>query len=275
MPPSPSIETGEKMKEDLGIFPFGEPVRKVEQVDRSPKKVFVLGVYASAVHARWIGADGGTLVRALAVASEPSIFWRGEGAEELISQVIIPSQIGRLVPASAQFTGPSGIALDEKILHPLKVTRAESWLCDLVPHACMNSSQEKAIKRDYLPLMDKYGLPVPTVPRVPKAFSDEERRQEIKDELVESGAGILILLGDQPIKWFLRFYDSKWRKLSDFGTAPELYGRLHQTTLDGLEINVLPLAHPRRVARLGRSSVHWYELHHAWLQDGAEDIELA
>lgn len=39
-------------------FPFGEPLKKVQQQDRSPKKVFVLGVYASAVHARWIDKDG-------------------------------------------------------------------------------------------------------------------------------------------------------------------------------------------------------------------------
>ena len=39
-------------------FPFGQPVRRVEQQDRAPKRVFVLGVYASAVHARWIDVDG-------------------------------------------------------------------------------------------------------------------------------------------------------------------------------------------------------------------------
>jgi len=36
----------------IGIFPFGEEVHKVEQKDRTPKNVFILGVYASAVHAR-------------------------------------------------------------------------------------------------------------------------------------------------------------------------------------------------------------------------------
>jgi hypothetical protein len=36
-------------------FPFGQPVVPVIQQDRSPKKVFILGVYASAVHARRIG----------------------------------------------------------------------------------------------------------------------------------------------------------------------------------------------------------------------------
>lgn len=35
------------------FYPFGETVRRLVQQDRTPKHVFVLGVYASAVHARW------------------------------------------------------------------------------------------------------------------------------------------------------------------------------------------------------------------------------
>jgi hypothetical protein len=56
------------------FFPFGHELKKVEQKDRSPKKAFVLGVYASAVHARWIDKNGKQKVSALAVASEPEIF---------------------------------------------------------------------------------------------------------------------------------------------------------------------------------------------------------
>ena len=51
-------------------YPFGEIVHPLVQQDRTPKKVFVLGVYASAVHARWkIGSK--TICPAMAVASEP------------------------------------------------------------------------------------------------------------------------------------------------------------------------------------------------------------
>ena len=35
------------------LFPFGQKLHPLVQEDRTPKKVFVLGVYASAVHARW------------------------------------------------------------------------------------------------------------------------------------------------------------------------------------------------------------------------------
>jgi hypothetical protein len=66
-------------------FPFGQPLRKVQQKDTSKKKAFVLGVYASAVHARWTDKDGKQKVSAFAVASEPDIFRTGENAEQIIS----------------------------------------------------------------------------------------------------------------------------------------------------------------------------------------------
>ncbi len=245
----------------IGVFPFGKEVRKVEQTDRSPKKVFVLGVYASAVHARWVNSQGKTIVRALAVASEPYIFWRGENAGEIIDTVQIPQQLGNLVPAEKQFNGPSGIALDELILHPLGLDRKDAWLCDLVPHSCMNASQQKAIEREYNPIAPKYGLPVPTVPKVPNRLTDEERRNAILDEIEESEAEKIILLGDKPIQWFLKYYDDRWRRLSDF----QPYGRWHDAKIAGQQYQVLPLAHPRQAARLGRSSQKWFELHQEWL----------
>ena len=94
-------------------FPFGQPVQDVVQLDRKPKKVFVLGVYSSAVHARWVSVENKTIVNALAVASEPYIFWRGDNADNIIQQLAIPPELGKLSPADLQFNGRSGIALDE------------------------------------------------------------------------------------------------------------------------------------------------------------------
>jgi len=78
-------------------YPFGQKVKALVQQDRTPKKVFVLGVYASAVHARW-KKDGKTVCTALAVASEPRIFWDGniEEAKEIISSISIPKEVGTL-----------------------------------------------------------------------------------------------------------------------------------------------------------------------------------
>jgi hypothetical protein len=200
----------------IGTFPFGEPVKAVTQTDRSEKDVFVLGVYASAVHACWINNEGKTLVNALAVASEPYIFWRGEGAESIIEKINIPGDAGRLVPARASFNGPSGIALDELILKPLGLERKDTWLCDLVPYSCINPAQKAALEREYYPIRNKYGLPMPSVPTLPTPIANEVRRIEITSELMESHARILILLGDMPIRWYLKYFDHRWSKLSDF-----------------------------------------------------------
>lgn len=43
----------------------------------------MLGVYAYAVHAKWLDKDNKVIV--MAVASEPEIFWTGEGVEKIIA----------------------------------------------------------------------------------------------------------------------------------------------------------------------------------------------
>ena len=74
-------------------YPFGEIVHPLVQQDRAPKKVFVLGVYSSAVHARW-KVRSKTICPALAIASEPRIFWDGnqEEAAEIISRMNLQSK---------------------------------------------------------------------------------------------------------------------------------------------------------------------------------------
>jgi hypothetical protein len=157
-------------------------------------------------------------VTALAVASEPYIFGKGEGAEDIIEQVSIPKELGKLVPAAAQFNGPSGKALDDSFLTPLGFSRTDAWLCDLVPQSCVNPAQQKAIDRAYMPLVKKHGLPKPSVPSVPKVLADDARREAILDEIRESHAPLLVLLGDQPIRWFLRHYDKRWQRLGGLQT---------------------------------------------------------
>ena len=125
-------------------YPFGETVKRLVQEDRSPKKVFVLGVYASAVHARWTKpGQRRPVCTALAVASEPRIFWDGnlEEAKAIISRINFPKELGTLEPADPIFNGPSAKVLDEQILAPLSFTRKDAWLCDLLPETRLNDNQ--------------------------------------------------------------------------------------------------------------------------------------
>ena len=128
-----------------------------------------------------------------------------------------------------------------------------------------------AIERAYSPLTKEYKLPEHTVPPVPSKLADDKRRMEIRNELLKSKANTLILLGDQPIKWFLNHYDKRWKKLSDFGLEKH-YGKLWPTQIDGKAISVLPLAHPRQIAKLGHSSTKWYNFHQEWLNNEAHRV---
>ena len=247
-------------------FPFGEPLKLVKQRDRSPKKVFVLGVYASAIHAKWLSPKGKVLCRALAVASEPEIFWKGDNADEIIKQINVPSEAGYLRPAEEEYNGPSGKALDDLYLEPLGFLRSDAWLCDLVPHSLMNKSQKEAIKNRYTREREKYSLPMASIPEEPKNLViDEHRRNEILAELEESQAKTIILLGDKPIEWFLSYVsDCKKTQLSEFGD--ETYGDPVLVNINGKEYTVIPLTHMRQGGSLGWHSVKWERLHRNWVE---------
>jgi hypothetical protein len=245
-------------------FPFGQPLMLVKQQDRSPKKAFVLGVYASAVHAKWFSSEGKLLCQALAIASEPEIFWKGENAAEIISKIVIPQEAGYLEPAEEKYNGHSGRALDELYLSPLDLSRADVWLCDLVLHSLMNQDQKNAIQSSYAPICEKYGLPAASIPeRLQPLKIDDNRRNEILAELEESQADTIILLGNEPIEHFLSFVsDCKKTELKEFGENTETYGLQHSVNINGKTYTVRPLTHPGTIIRhLGK----WERLHRNWV----------
>lgn len=256
-------------------FPFGQPLTKVYQIETSPNKVvFVLGVYASAVHARWIDGNGKVKVQALAVASEPTIFWKGEGVEEIISAIKIPNELGRLEPANNNLNGPSGKALDNLFLKPLKLDRSKAWLCDLLPESRQNIGQLAVLKKYYTEgIVKQFNLSPANVPVFDEkeiVNNSSERHLDILAELETSGASTIILLGDLPIKYFLHFFDKR-TKLSQFGDTTETYGRLHNIQINGKDYSVIPLCHPRNAARLGAHSKKWADFHDKWILDKKEE----
>ncbi|MDR3586149.1 MAG: hypothetical protein P4L59_12610 [Desulfosporosinus sp.] len=248
------------------VFPFGQELKEVVQVEQEQKDIFVLGVYASAVHAKWLDFNNRVVVQALAVASEPYIFWHGGMADNIVADIKIPKELGKLVAANSNLNGPSGKALDQMYLNPLGCDRSNSWLCDLVPHSCLNSNQFKAIQRHYNPLIKEYNLPLVNIPSVPKELANERRRQEIMLEITAAKPKLIILLGDEPIRWFLANYLKQYKRLEHFGYTNDLYGRVHRFVLEGTEYNFLPLVHPRQAAGLGNHSKTLREFHNNWIQ---------
>jgi uracil-DNA glycosylase len=252
-------------------FPFGTPITPVRQQDRTPKRVFVLGVYASAVHARWT-RDGKTVVAALAVASEPRIFWRGERDEaaRIIEGISLSDGAGELEPASDGFNGPSGQALDECFLEPLKLNRMQTWLCDLLPESRCNDSQREALKR-YDARRADLMLPPYDFPSVPDELASPERVAEIEAEIATAQPDIIITLGDKPLRHFTKAYGSK-ATLAAYGESLDVYGRLHEIQIAGRTLELLPLVHPRQAARLGIHSKEWADRHERWAEQVAPTL---
>ena len=247
------------------LFPFGQELHPLVQQDRTAKQVFVLGVYASAVHARW-KKDGKIVCQALAVASEPRIFWDGDEAEarQILSRIAMPPELGTLEPAGRQLNGPSAKVLEENILAPLGYSRKDAWLCDLLPETRLNPSQVKALQEKYEPLIASHGLNPVTIPKRPATFCNAARSREITEELLASQAPLLVLLGDIPVKEYLnRVAEVDFTSMQEY-TDRYGYGTKVPVTIAGRRIQVLPLAHPRQIGALGAHSEKWNRLHRQW-----------
>ena len=134
----------------------------------------------------------------------------------------------------------------------------------------MNGAQARAIDRAYLPLAKELDLPMVDWPRAPDSATDwqnlvdQTRRDEIVSEVEEASPEVLITLGDDPLRRFAQFYETGSR-LAAYGQTKEAYGRLHEATIGRCRLHLLPLAHPRQAASLGRSSPKWTSLHRNWV----------
>ncbi|MBR6382216.1 MAG: hypothetical protein IKS07_11170, partial [Lachnospiraceae bacterium] len=88
--------------------------------------------------------------------------------------------------------------------------------------------------------------------------------EEITEELMQSQAQLLVLLGDIPIAQYLRrVSDVPYRTLQEY-TDLWGYGNPSEVSIGGKHIRVLPLAHPRQIGALGSHSERWYLAHATW-----------
>ena len=230
-------------------FPFGATLRPVAPSASCPRRVFVLGVYSSALHARWkYGPGPRDYVAALAVDNEPSPFWNGSDEEELIARVHPP--FGTLHPAPQN--GASGKVLDNEYLFPLDVDRRDCWITDLHNQYLARENQREAFERAFKHARQP-APPWKLPPRIGTLTLSPSRRGELKDEFQAARPSWLLTLGEEP--------------LSALG-LPSLdkpgYGVPRLVTLWGRSVCHIAFTHPRNAGRLGKSSPAWYEVHQQW-----------
>ena len=120
-----------------------------------------------------------------------------------------------------------------------------------------------AAARIYLAIDQGYFIPA-NIPTRSSAFCDKKRSSEITEELMQSEADLLVLLGDIPIaKYLNKVADVPY---STLGEHVDLYGYGNATepVINGKTIKVLLLAHPRQIGDLGAHSERWYLTHKEW-----------
>jgi hypothetical protein len=76
----------------------------------------------------------------------------------------------------------------------------------------------------------------------------------------------IILLGDLPIYWFLRFHNNQYAKLAQFCTTESTYGKPHEIKINNKHNQVIALCHPRKVDWLKNSNSTWGILHDEWVK---------
>jgi hypothetical protein len=249
----------------LGSYPFGEPLGSVQWRTSGPRRVFVLGVYPSAFHAKWLSPEGRVISPALAVADEPEPFWDGSGHEAVLARVTerVPAEAGSLQDAGGH-NGRAGRTLNESYLMPLGLTRDNVWIADLQNYYLASDGQVRRVAESYEPLVDR-GLvpPATTIPRASRPTLDqlaEDRDPPLEAEWAEAEPAWLITLGTEPVNVLglehLREGD---------------YGRPRRANVLGRDVNHLALVHTRQAGKHGSHSPQWHERHHRWLQQLREN----
>lgn len=255
------------MADPIFTFPFGRRVRPCKPSASEPKPIFVLGAYPSALHVEWTPPEGFKRIRAIAVDNEPEPFWNGEDEGDRIERwkravKFDPHTMGDIRPAG-RLNGSSGAWVDENILKPLGVARADAWITDALDTYRCSTALAARLADTYDKLAVRTGLPAARLPEHPnekqiiiEACDKHVRR--LRTELERCKPDRIVTLGNAALAVVLellpRVAGAELRRLS----AGEGYGSPVMVRLGGRKVELLPLAHPAAPPR-------YQATHDAWI----------
>jgi hypothetical protein len=245
-------------------FLFGRPVLPAKPTADSPRPLFVLGAYPSALHVRWFGPDGACLIQAVAVDNEPEPFWTGSDEQKHIdtwlSRVSFRDDWGR-VEACRSLNGPSGKWVKSKLLDAMAVNRDDAWITDCLNNYFESDAAAKRLDSDRIAsLMRSLSIP----PRLHAPHSSEsdivrmakaEHRNRLLEELDCASPETVVTLGNAALRVFGDLVDSCDRTISKLSI--DGYGAPVSAIVFGKQVEWFPLAHPAAPAAYQTAHDAW------------------
>jgi uracil-DNA glycosylase len=252
----------------MSHFPFGRPLAPRAPSATSARRLFLLGAYPSALHVEWKPPAPFQRIAALAVDNEPEPFWTGKDEEARIeawrAAVGWKAEWGTFGPVGP-LNGSSGQWLDERLLKPLRTTRAETWITDCLDTYRFSHGQQKAVTERFEPFASKKGLDWKGVPpELEHPDEDaivkqtiEQHQKRLLGELKTAAPRLVVTLGNAALRVFARLASIP---------EPELlkpnkdYGTEITATVGTQQVQWLPLVHP------GQRSKEWLAAHTKWIR---------
>lgn len=241
-------------------YPFGRPVCPRPPSASTPRPLFVLGAYPSALHVEWRPAVG-KLVRAIPIDDEPHPFWNGVDANERVAAWLdwlqpSPSKHGTFsVPP--RLNGPSGSWVDDNVLRPLGYERDEACITDCLDTYRMSVGVEARIR-------DTYATSTLPSCRLASHPSEDDivrealthHRERLLDELERCRPEIVATLGNAAARVFASIVGLPQSKLSVID-----YGESRPVALRDRTITWHPLAHPAAPKVYQEAHIKWVATH--------------
>lgn len=230
---------------------FGARVLPCRPSADGEREIFVLGAYPSALHVKWCHPDGKMLIKAIAVANEPTPFWTGEDQNELrrkwTHEQGIRPEWGTF--GACEGNGSSGRKLDDMLFNPLKISRTQAWITDCLDEYHQSTSAQAAMSRGPVAkMLIDHGIIMPVHRAHPTegqivAMARQQHHRRLLEELAVARPKIVVTLGNAALKVFCelaKMQEAPIRLSSD----PLHYGRTYGARIGERAIEWLPLAHP-------------------------------
>jgi hypothetical protein len=238
----------------VGRFPFGQPVLPRPPSATSKRGLFVLGAYPSALHVAWTPPAPFRRVAAVAIDNEPTPFWTGEKAQQLVDawrQAVAWRPAWGRVTIPPGLNGPSGVSVEADVLGALGFARADTCISDCLDTYYASTGLMTRITDTYAPFAVQHGVPPALLARHPSETeivraARERHLARLLRELESTQPDTLVTLGNAA----LRVARELLAVAADRDPGPRLspdpdrYGRAVEARLSGRIVRWFPLAHP-------------------------------